>query len=281
LQDWESVAKEFGGTTAATRPCKDAKMSFAFSTEVLEIPVQGGQRVKKGDLLIRARDSEVKTAIDQQRALAENDLEVQGAEKQLELATITFENIKKAGPSPQEFDQRRIEADVARVQRDQAKFNREQQRLKLAQLEAQYERYRLLAPFDGVLDEVTAEVGQGVTEQDKVLRIVNIDKMWLDPTPPTAETIILNLAPGSKAWVLVDMPVKPILMEGRVLEISPVADSVSQTRRVRVEVDNPKGLPPGTQAAVRFVAPEGKWAAGSGSAAVEPGTAVAGGATPR
>src|SRR5262249_7507377 len=144
---WDQVSADFGGTAAATRPCKDAQMSFSFSTEVVEVKVHGGDPVKKGDLLIRARDSEVKTALDQQRALAENDLAVQGAEKELELANITYDLLKRGGSwSTQEIEQRRIEADTAVVKRDLAKFNREQQRLRLAQLEAQYERYQLLAP---------------------------------------------------------------------------------------------------------------------------------------
>ncbi|MFN7021758.1 MAG: efflux RND transporter periplasmic adaptor subunit [Phycisphaerales bacterium] len=268
---WEAVAAQFGGTPAATRACKDVQMSFSFSTEVAEVAVKGGDRVKRGDLLLRARDSEVRTAITQQKALAENDLEIQGATKDLELATITFENLKASkGWSRQEFEQRRIESETAAVRKELALFNREQQRMRLAQLEAQYERYRLLAPFDGVIEEVTVEVGQGVTEQDKVLRIVNIDKMWLDPTPKTAETLLLSIAPGSKAWVLIDLPGKPTLVEGRVIEVSPVADPVSLTRRVRVEIDNPRGWPPGTQALVRFSSPPTGGAAGW-SAAASPG----------
>lgn len=259
---WADAVREFGGTVTATKPSRDAQMSFSISTEVMEILVKGGQRVKKGDVLVRARDAEVKTALDQQRALAENDLEVRGAEKQLELANFTYQALLEGrGYSRQEIKQREIEAQVALIQRDQALFNREQQRLRLAQLEAQYERYRLQAPFDGVVDEVMVDVGQGVTEQDKVLRIVNIDTMWLDPTPRTTETLEKNLAPGSKAWVLIDLPGKPALVEGRVIEVSPVADPVSLTRRVRVEIDNPKAWPPGTQAMVRFTRPAGEmWA---------------------
>jgi multidrug efflux pump subunit AcrA (membrane-fusion protein) len=69
--------------------------------------------------------------------------------------------------------------------------------------------------------------------------------------------------------------------------VSPVADSVSQTRRVRVEIDNPEGWPAGTQARVRFTEPTGEWKSrvpaggsatpGGGVSAAEPaaGTAVA------
>jgi RND family efflux transporter MFP subunit len=262
---WEQLVAEFGGTPAATKPSRDAQMSFPFSTEVLEVPVKGGERVKRDQLLIRARDSEVRTALDQQRALAQNEWEIKGAEAQLELAEIRFENLKQAGTfSKEEFDQRRIEAKTAAVQLEQARFNKEQQRLRLAQLEAQYERYRLVAPFDGIVDEVTVDVGQGVTEQDKVVRVVDIDRLWLDPMPPTALTLELDLKPGSKAWVMLDLPGKPPVVEGKVIEVSAVADSVSLTRRVRVEIENPKGWPAGTQAVVRFEKPSGQFASAGG-----------------
>jgi len=281
---WEQTAAEFAGTPTATKPSRDAEMRFPTSSEVAEIPVKGGQRVKTGDLLVRARDTEVKAAMEQQRALAQNDLEISGAEAQLELANIRFENLKKSQSySPEEYDQRRIEARTSIVQRDQAVFNKDQQRLRLAQLEAQYERYRLIAPFDGIVEEVFVDLGQGVTEQDKVVRLVHIDRLWLDPTPPTVLTIEQDLKPGSKAWVLVDLPGKPQLVEGKVLEVSPVADSVSLTRRVRVEIENPKGWPAGTQAVVRFTAPATEAAAGpeDGSDAALRRKAVAGGISPR
>lgn len=235
-------------------------MQFTFATEVREISVVGGQRVKKGDILMRARDAEVVAAIDRQKMLADNDLEVKGTDKALELAKFKFEQLKKAGTfSPVDFEELRIGADTAVVQRDQAKVNLEDRRLQLKQLQGQFERYYLEAPFDGVIEEVMLEVGQGVTENEKALRMVNTEQLWLDPYADTSETIRLGLKENSPAWVLVDMPDSPRLVMGKVLYVSPVADSVSQTRRVRVEISNKGGWPAGTQARVRFTDPGSGW----------------------
>lgn len=54
-----------------------------------------------------------------------------------------------------------------------------------------------------------------------------------------------------------------MVAEGRVIEVDPVADPVSQTRRIRVEIDNVAGWPAGTQARVRLAGPPpagGNWA---------------------
>ncbi len=261
---WEAIAEAFGGVKSETRPSRDATMSFSFATEVREVLVKGGQRVKRDDPLLRARDDEVVAALAQQRSMADNELEIQGASAALELAKFRFEQLKRGGNfTPSEFEELRIQEMTARIQRDVAIFNREQQQHRLRQLEAQSIRYALTAPFDGVVSQVMVDVGQGVNEQQKVIRVVNTDQLWLDAWAGTEETMRLSLKNGARAWVLVDVPDRPVVAEGRVVEIDPVADSVSQTRRVRVEIDNVAGWPAGTQARVRLAGPPpagGNWA---------------------
>jgi RND family efflux transporter MFP subunit len=257
---WDTLSAQFGGSKADTHPSRDVTMQFPQSMQVREINAVGGQKVKKGEKLILARDAEIVAAIVQQKDKSVNDLEIQGSKKQWELAEFKFGQIKASKTfSPQEFEEARIAAETAQVQYEQAQKNKVQEELKVKQLEGQYERYWLEAPFDGIIEEIMVEVGQGCTEQEKVLRMVNTDKLWLDPYAETYETIRLKLKEGSPAWVLIDMPDAPKLVTGKVLYVSPVADSVSQTRRVRVEIDNPEGWPAGTQARVRFTEPSGDW----------------------
>ena len=257
--EWESLAKSFDGCKADTKPSRDTTMQFSQSTEVREVLVRGGMHVKKGDPLIVARDADIIAAINQQKALAENEYEVRAAEIQREFAEFKFDRIKGSGTfTPTEYQDAWTGVLITRVQVDQAKKKLEQEQLHLKQLQATYERYRLEAPFDGIIEEVMVEVGQGVTEQEKVLRMVNTDKLWLDPYAPTGETIKRGLKEGSAAWVLVELP-EPKVVRGTVVYVSPVADSVSQTRRVRVEIENPLGWPAGTQARVRFTEPSGDW----------------------
>ena len=268
--EWESIVTSFGGSKADTKPSQDVTMQFTFAAEVREINAEGGQRVKKGFVLMRARDAEVIAAKERQRDKAANETEIQGAEQQLKNAEFKFNMLEKSSNfSTVEYADAENAAVVARLQRDQAKKNKIQEQMSFKQIEAQHERYWLEAPFDGIIEEVMVEVGEGVTEQTKVLRVVNTEKMRLDPYANTRETIRLGLKEGSPAWVLIDMPDAPKLVRGKVLYVSPVADSVSQTRRVRVEIDNPKGWPAGTQAMVRFVEPGGEWKKYESSMAAE------------
>ncbi|MBX3385368.1 MAG: efflux RND transporter periplasmic adaptor subunit [Phycisphaeraceae bacterium] len=276
---WEEQVQSFGGSAAQILPCRDVVMKFAFPTEVAEVRVRGGERVKQGDLLVRARDADIVAALEQQRLVAGSDLEIQGATVQHELANFRFDQLKIGKVfTPEDFERAKADAATTRVQLAQARLNLETQQSRLKQLEGQFERYRLEAPFDGIIDQVLVDVGRGVGENTDVLRLVNTEQLWLDAFPPTDETLRLNLAQGSPAWVLVNVPGKSVMLKGRVLHVSPAADYVGQTRRVRVEIDNPREWPAGLQGAVRFTQPSQEWmehmiesrpGAGAGSAPMQ------------
>jgi RND family efflux transporter MFP subunit len=261
--NWDAICDKFGGTKADTKPCRDVTMAFTIATEVQEVVALGGQVVKKGDLLVRARDDEQVAVVEGQKLQAENLNRIHNAELQKELADLTYNRMKQAsaggGANPMELDQRRIEAASAAVAVAQENTTHDLEVKRLAQAEGLLSRYRLNAPWDGIVEEVRVEAGQGVRESDPVVRVVDIKQLWLEPFTPTQETIRLGLKQGAKAWVLVSLPDKPMYVEGRVLYVSPVADSVSQTRRVRVEIDNPEGWPAGTPAMVRFTEPGPEW----------------------
>lgn len=275
---WDAIAAKFGGTKADTKPCKDSLMAFTIAVEVREVQVKGGAVVKKGDLLVQARDDEQVAVVAGQELQAKNENRIRNAELQKELADLTFKRIKEAkekgGANEVEFDQRRIEASSAAVALEQEKTNHDLEGKRLDQARGLLARYNLVAPFDGIVDEVKVVEGQGVRESDPVVRLVDIRRLQMDSYPRTQETLRLKLAPGSKAWVLVSLPDAPMMVQGEVVEVSPVADSVSQTRRVRVEFENTQGWPAGLPVMVRFTDPGAEWSSVSvGAKAVGAGGA--------
>ncbi len=288
-ESWESLAAAFGGVATNTKPSRDVLMRFGQPTEIREITVRAGQAVKAGQLLVRARDSEFLPALEQQKLRAESVLEIKSAEADLELAEFRFRNQQaakeKSAYSEIEYEEARINLATRRVQLDQAKFNHEQEKLRYDQAKGQYERLRLEAPFDGIVEQVLGELGQGVNEQTDVIRVVDVRRLWLEVFTPVDETLELKLADNSPAWVLVDVREGTLVLPGKVLHASPVADSVSGLRRVRVQIENDAGLPAGLRARVRFTPPEGRFAglgaqtnggaAGNGTAAPVTGGEVA------
>lgn len=275
---WAERAARFGGIEWVTRPSQDAVLTFGGPVEIRAILATGGTRIKRGQPIVQGRDDEQRAARDVQAARASNDTEVRTAEANLELAQSRFDAAERAKEkealNPAEYDERRIGLKAAKINLESAQQKLKEEQLRLKQLDAQIERFRLDAPFDGVVQEVIAEVGQTMSERAPVIRVIATDPMFIDVPVPTSQTMELSMREGKPAWLLLDVPTpaggEPVLLTGTVLYVSPAADSASGTRRVRVSASNPQGLPPGTRAAVRFSQPPEGWAERAVSAAQEP-----------
>lgn len=238
-------------------------MGFTIPMEVYELPVVGGQVVKKGQLLVRGRDTEALAALEVQRVRAKNRAPIDAAVASLDLAEIRLRDgeqaFKDTAMTQAEVDERRAQVANSKAQLDNAKAQVAEEQARLVQLERQLERYRLEAPFDGVVELVAAEVGQTFEQAQPMVRVVSVDPVWIDVPASTEETLTLGLKAGDKAWVLLDVPHDPSrprgeVIEGKVLDVSRVVDA-SGSRRVRVEAPNARQWPAGIRARVRFTAP--------------------------
>lgn len=259
-------ARSFEGLRHFTQPSRDATMGFSFPTEVREVLAKGGDRVVAGAILVRARDAEAVAAVRQQEKRAQNDLEVRAATNKRDLAQIEFDAIKQlsergGGSNEVEFRRSRNTLEATELELLAAQERFEDQALALERLKADLERYRLVAPFDGVVESVKVDVGAAVGDAQPVLRVVNIDRLWLAVPTPTTQVMSLGLKPGDAAWVLMDTPEDQVVLVGKVIEVSPVAEFASQSTIVKVEIENPRGRPAGLTAWVRFTEPTGAWQA--------------------
>lgn len=251
-------------------------MSFTISVEVRDIPVKPGQRVKMGEVLVKARDGDAVAALESQKIRVANMGPIDSAKASVDSAQTRYDRIREAdlekATNRQEVDDRRVQLDAAKAQLVNAEAEHKEEAARLKQLEEQVARYRLEAPFDGVVESMLVESGSSIEPPNPVLRIVNVDVLWIDLPTPTDLTLSKGLKGGDPAWVMFDVP-GGWVAQGEVLYVSPVADAAAATRRVRVAVANPKQYPPGTRARVRFEKPEGF--AAPASAAVAPAAPVA------
>jgi RND family efflux transporter MFP subunit len=254
-----SWAAEFGGIYHFTQPSKDAMMGFNQPSEVREVLVSVGDNVKKGDVLVRARDGDIQAAFRLQQRRAENRFEILAAENRVELAQIEFDNQKSAreqgGGSSLEFERARASLENARIERDTAKERFIEQGIVLERQEAELERYAVTAQFDGTVAAIEVTPGQAMQDSEPVLRLVSIDPLQVRVPTPTSTVLASGVERGDKAWVAVSVAGEPKLFEATVTEVSPVADFGSDKVWVKVEMHNPERLLSGLPAWVRFTEP--------------------------
>jgi RND family efflux transporter MFP subunit len=140
------------------------------------VNVIAGQKVSKGQVLGTIDDG----GLSQQLAQLEN---------QLALAKTTFERQKRL------WDQK-IGSEIQYLQ---AQTNMVSQQKAVSQMKAQLAKTRVIAPFNGVIDELIAERGQVVGPGQGLMRIVNLNNMFVSTTVP--ESYIGKLKVGTEVSV--------------------------------------------------------------------------------
>ena len=117
---------------------------------------------------------------------------------------------------------------------------------------------RLKSPIDGRVEAVHVRPGESVDAQQKIVRIVNTDVLWITVYVPTGRA--RTLSEGQPATVMFaaaggsDAGQDAERVTGKIVHIAAVADAASDTRRLRVEVPNRSGRPAGEHVRVSFPA---------------------------
>ncbi|MDX2131105.1 MAG: efflux RND transporter periplasmic adaptor subunit [Planctomycetota bacterium] len=259
----DSQAAEKFGVLCHVRPRLDVTMSLQLPTTVKEVLVQGGQEVVAGQLLLRGDDTEELAILNLQKVRAEKDIPVQRAKAAMDLAEVEYKHLleirDKGGSGPQEVERARLTFETARLDYLNAQLQQTQEVLQVDRFQARVDRFRITAPFDGIVDRVLADAGQSVRETDPLVRLVRIDSLVMDVGADIGDARTWRVQVGDPAWVLVEVAGSAQLRTGKVTEVAPTSDLGSRTRRVRVEIANPKGagrLLSGGPAWVRFEEPD-------------------------
>jgi len=143
-----------------------------FSGILNTVNVIAGQKVSKGQLLGTIDDG----GLGQQLAQMET---------QMALAKTTFERQKRL------WDQK-IGSEIQYLQ---AQTNMISQQKAVSQMKAQLAKTRIIAPFSGVIDELITEKGQVVGPGQGLMRIVNLNNMFVSTAVP--ESYIGKLKVGT------------------------------------------------------------------------------------
>ena len=232
----DSLSMTYPGKTRANRR---VDLSFKVPGPLVELPVEEGQEVKKGQLLARILPRDFKINLDQAKARAIE------AERQYDRYKELFvrKQVSKA-----EFDRYKASRDVAAAQLEDA-----QNALKDTYLKA---------PFDGIVAKRYVENFEEVQAKQPIVFFQDISKIEVLVDAP--ETVIATLKHERQIEATASFaaaPDKQFPVELK--EFSTEADPQTQTYQVVLVMDRPEGINilPGMTATV-----VGKQAATGGSA---------------
>ncbi|MBU1909127.1 MAG: efflux RND transporter periplasmic adaptor subunit [Verrucomicrobia bacterium] len=196
-------------------PLKEAELSAEKAGRVVELKVDQGARVTKGEVLLRldgrAWEAQLRRA----------EVESRDAERDLK----RYKELEKTGAvSASDFEAIERRRDMANITRDEAQVF-------LSQCEVR-------APFDGTVNERLVEVGDYAGEGRALLRLIQTDRVKVGLDVP--EQDITAVKPGdSLIYTLSALPDR--VFTGEVTFVSGRAARESNSFHVDLENDNPDG----------------------------------------
>tara|TARA_B100000989_G_scaffold109808_1_gene80577 strand:- start:1279 stop:2448 length:1170 start_codon:yes stop_codon:yes gene_type:complete len=166
------------------------------------IYVKQGDKVKKGQLIAKISDNGLTDQLEQ-------------LELQRDLAKTTFERLQKLW-------NQKIGSEIQYLQ---AETNFKSLEKKISQMKDQEDKTRILAPFDGIIDDIIADVGSNLAPGlTPILRIINIEKMKVSAEIPEIHIPYIKKNKNVKIYV-------PILDKQILGNISSVGNFINPNNR--------------------------------------------------
>ncbi|MDH3582861.1 MAG: efflux RND transporter periplasmic adaptor subunit [Phycisphaerae bacterium] len=237
---------------ATTRAPVDALLSFGIEGRLAEVRVRAGQQVKAGEVVAVLDDQAHQRRLQAAQRIAESDVGVRLAQKELDLARLEEERRKQAENKPA-IQEATLLREIAELAFEATWQKRESAKQKLQHLKAEARAYLLTAPAAGMIEQVRLSVGEHVVAGDPVVRLIRRDALWVDVAVPTEKTA--ELKKTSPAWVKLKTSGRHSPVRGAIIYLSSVVDATTDTRVVRVEVPNGAGWLVGAFVTVSFQEP--------------------------
>lgn len=240
------------------KPRQESDIGFRVNGKVVSRSVDIGASVKTGETLARLDEQ------DFQNRLRSAQADVTSADAVLAEATAAEDRqrqlLEKNVATKANYDAALKTKRAAEASLESAKAA-----LEIAKDQLKYTE--LKADFDGIVTAIGAEPGQVVSNGQMVVKLAKPDQ--IDAVFNIAESAFRDRQPGERPDVIVSLLSSPgLIAEGKVREVSPVADPATRTYQVKVTLDQP---PP----AMRFGASVlGRLKATTAPVVVLPGTAL-------
>ncbi|HXY60164.1 MAG TPA: efflux RND transporter periplasmic adaptor subunit [Chthoniobacterales bacterium] len=211
----KAVRKTILQTVSATgkiQPETEVKISPEVAGEIIELPVEDGMTVKKGDLLFRIKPDPYKAALEQQEAAISSAKATNLQQKATMLKTAL--DLKRAEDmyakktiSIQEYNADQAAADVAKNTYESSLHEIERAEAASSQARDQLEKTTLYSPLDGTVTLLNSKLGErlvatGQFAGTEVMRVADLNHM--EARVDVNENDVVSVKVGDKADVKID-----------------------------------------------------------------------------
>jgi len=198
-------------------PRTDVKISAYVPAKITKLPVEEGDMVEEGQLLVQLDDTEYRATVNQAKA------QLASAKASLEQARLVFKRQKelfeKKLSSEEQYDMAKTELDLAKARYQQAVAGLDQAKYNLS-------KTTMTSPIAGVVTSLNAEVGEivmiGTMNNPGTVIMTVSDMSEIETEVEVDETDIAQVKIGQEAEIKIDA-YPDTTFKGKVTEIGHTA----------------------------------------------------------
>ena len=210
-----AVRKTILQTVSATgkvQPETEVKISPEVAGEIIELPVEDGMSIKKGDLLVKIKPDSYKALLEQQEAAIssaratnlQQKASMVKAEQDIKRAEDMF---AKKTISVQEYNAAQAASDVAKNTYESSLHQIEQAEASSSQARDALSKTTVYSPIDGTVTILNSKLGERIVATGQfagteVLRVADLEHM--QAVVDVNENDVPNVKTGDKARVKID-----------------------------------------------------------------------------
>ena len=211
----KAIRKTIVQTVSATgkvQPEMEVKISPEVAGEIIELPVEDGKEVKKGDLLVRVRPDSYKALVEQQEAAISSakatNLQQKATMMKTEQDFKRSEDLfNKKLISAQEYNAAQAASDVAKNTYESSLHEIERAQAGSSQARDQLSKTTIYSPIDGTVTVLNSKQGErlvatGQFAGTEVMRVADLGHM--EARVDVNENDVVNVKVGDKVEVKVD-----------------------------------------------------------------------------
>ena len=198
--------------TGKVQPEVEVKISPEVAGEIIELPVEDGMRVKKGDLLVKIKPDSYKALLEQQEA-AISSAKATTLQQKASLLKAEQDNQRaqdmfaKKTISVQEYNAAQAAYDVAKNTYESSLHEIERAQAVSSQARDQLAKTTIYSPIDGTVTILNSKLGERVVATNQfagteVMRVADLGHM--QAVVDVNENDVVNVKLGDKAKVKID-----------------------------------------------------------------------------
>jgi len=211
----KAVRKTILQTVSATgkiQPETEVKISPEVAGEIIELPVEDGMKIKKGDLLVKIKPDSYKALLEQQEAAISSAKATNLQQKATMLKTA--QDLKRAEDmyakktiSIQEYNAAQAAADVAKNTCESSLHEIERAEAASSQARDQLSKTTVYSPIDGTVTILSSKLGERIVATGQfagteVMRVADLNHM--EARVDVNENDVVSVKIGDKANVKID-----------------------------------------------------------------------------